>query len=102
MDWLSGFGWPGLITVAVSVSVVWDIFFPLNNLLIINVYVISFIGWLILENLHRSSRQQTSLSGVVKFLASSICHVLLGAKPEKEPEAHHCERDTKSSTDTGV
>ena len=27
---------------------------------------------------------------------SLICHVLLGAKPEKEPEAHHCERDTKS------
>ena len=54
MDWLSGFGWSGLITVAVSV--VWDIFFPLNNLLIISVFAISFIGWLILENLHRLSR----------------------------------------------
>ena len=78
MDWLSGFGWSGLITVAVSV--VWDIFFPLNNLLIISVYVISFNGWLILENLHRLPRQQTSLSGVVKFLALSGMSCPTGGK----------------------
>ena len=26
---------------------------------------------------------------------SLVCHVLLGAKPEKEPEAHHCELEAK-------
>ena len=54
MDWLSGLGWSGLITVAVCT--VWDMFFPLNNLLIACVYISSFITWLILENLHRLSR----------------------------------------------
>ncbi len=54
MDWLAGFGWSGLITVVVSV--VWDIFFPLNNLLIICVYIGSFLAWLILEKLQRRTR----------------------------------------------
>ena len=54
MDWLSGFGWSGLITVAVSV--VWDIFFPLNNLLIACVYIASFIAWLILEKLNSRTK----------------------------------------------
>ena len=49
MDWLSGLGWSGLITVAVCI--VWDIFFPLNNLLIACVYIASFIAWFILEKL---------------------------------------------------
>ena len=49
MDWLAGFGWSGLTTV--TVCVVWDIFFPLNNLLIACVYIASFIAWFILEKL---------------------------------------------------
>ena len=49
MDWLAGFGWSGLTTV--TVCVVWDIFFTLNNLLIACVYIASFIAWFILEKL---------------------------------------------------
>ena len=52
MDWLEGLGWSGLVTVAVSV--IWDIFFPLNNLLIACVYIGSFIAWLILEKLQKT------------------------------------------------
>ena len=54
MDWLAGFGWSGLITV--TVCVVWDIYFPLNNLLIACVYISSFIAWLIFEKLSRRTR----------------------------------------------
>ena len=54
MDWLSGLGWSGLITVAVCT--VWDILFPLNNLLIACVYIGSFIAWLILEKLNSRTK----------------------------------------------
>ena len=37
MDWLAGFGWSGLITVAVSM--VWVIF-PLNNKLLVCIYTV--------------------------------------------------------------
>ena len=46
MDWLEGLGWSGLITVIVSV--IWNNFFPLSNLLILSVYIASFIAWFIL------------------------------------------------------
>ena len=54
MDWLAGFGWSGLITV--SVCVAWDIFLPLNNLLTVCVYIVSFIAWFILEKLSIRTR----------------------------------------------
>ena len=52
MDWLEGLGWSGLVTVAMSI--VWDIFFPLKNLLIVCVFIGSFIAWLILEKLQKT------------------------------------------------
>mgnify|MGYP003308414238 CR=1 FL=1 len=52
LDWLAGLGFSGLVTVAVSVIL--DIFFPLNNLLIACVYISSFIAWLILEKLQKT------------------------------------------------
>ena len=53
MDWLEGLGWSGLITV--TVLVVWNNFFPLSNLLILSVYIASFIAWFILGRNNRST-----------------------------------------------
>ena len=53
MDWLAGFGWSGLITVAVSM--VWVIF-PLNNKLLVCIYISSFIAWSVLEYLSGRTR----------------------------------------------
>ncbi len=47
MDWLDGLGWSGLVTVVMSI--IWDIFFLLNNLLIVCVFIGSFIAWLVPE-----------------------------------------------------
>lgn len=46
MDWLEGLGWAGVI--AVGVCFIWDLFLPLNLLLIGVVYISSLIGWLFL------------------------------------------------------
>ena len=53
MDWLEGFGWAGV--VAVAVSLFWDLFLPLNLFVIGVIYVSTFIGWLFL------TRNRTSL-----------------------------------------
>ena len=47
MDWLEGLGWAGVI--AVGVCYIWDLFLPLNLLLIGVVYISSLIGWLFLK-----------------------------------------------------
>ena len=52
MDWLDGLGWSGLVTVAMSI--ICDIFFPLNNLLIVCVFIGSFIAWLVLIKLQET------------------------------------------------
>ena len=46
MDWLEGLGWAGVI--AVGVCFIWDLFLPLNLLIIGVVYISSLIGWLFL------------------------------------------------------
>tara|TARA_B100000401_G_scaffold117850_1_gene76979 strand:+ start:50 stop:211 length:162 start_codon:yes stop_codon:yes gene_type:complete len=46
MDWLDGLGWAGVISV--GISFLWDLFLPLNLLVIGVIYVTSFIGWLFL------------------------------------------------------
>ena len=46
MVWLEGLGWAGVI--AVGVCFIWDLFLPLNLLLVGVVYISSLIGWLFL------------------------------------------------------
>ena len=46
MDWLKGLGWAGAI--AVGMFFIWDLFLPLNLLIIGVVYISSLIGWLFL------------------------------------------------------
>ncbi len=46
MDWLMGLGWAGVI--AVGACSLWDLFLPLNLLIIGVVYVSSLFGWLFL------------------------------------------------------
>ena len=46
MDWLDGLGWAGVISV--GISFLWDLFLPLNLLVIGVIYVTTFIGWLFL------------------------------------------------------
>ena len=46
MDWLKGLGWAGVI--AVGMFFIWDLFLPLNLLIIGVVYISSLIGWLFL------------------------------------------------------
>ena len=43
MDSLEGLGWAGVI--AVGVCFTWDLFLPLNLLIIGVVYISSLIGW---------------------------------------------------------
>ena len=59
MDWLSGFGLSGLITLAVSV--IWDIFFPLNNLLIACVYIV----FLLLGSFLKSSIVELKIPDII-------------------------------------
>lgn len=46
MDWFEGLGWAGVI--AVGACFIWDLFLPLNLLIIGVVYISSLIGWLFL------------------------------------------------------
>ena len=47
MDWLKGLGWAGVI--AVGMFFIWDLFLPLNLLIIGVVYISSLISWLFLS-----------------------------------------------------
>ena len=55
MDWFEGLGWAGVI--AVGACFIWDLFLPLNLLIIGVVYISSLIGWLFL------TRKKTISSG---------------------------------------
>ena len=46
MDWLEGLGWAGVISV--GVSFLWDLFLPLNLVVIAALYVSTFLPWLFL------------------------------------------------------
>ncbi|GIR24846.1 MAG: hypothetical protein CM15mP39_06570 [Synechococcus sp.] len=46
MDWLEGLGWAGVI--AVGMCFIWDLFLPLNLLIIGVIYISSLFSWLFL------------------------------------------------------
>ena len=46
MDWLEGLGWAGVISV--GVSFLWDLFLPLNLVVIAALYVSTFLAWFFL------------------------------------------------------
>ena len=46
MDWLEGLGWAGVVSV--GVSFLWDLFLPLNLIVIAALYISTFLAWLCL------------------------------------------------------
>ena len=46
MDWLEGLGWAGVVSV--GVSFLWDLFLPLNLIVIAALYISTFLVWLCL------------------------------------------------------